>query len=113
MGIPTELCQTEQDVDDKLVKDSTMLKTTVEMYNRLGSNWILQPVDQITFDCSEVRLSLGGAAGKPSLPEKIMEARCVINFDIVDDNKCFLHAILVALHHKEFQNPHRIPQYQK
>ena len=88
-----------------------MIKDWVDMYNQMASNWILRSVDQILFDCSEVRLTQGGA-GKVDLPSKIRDSRCIINFEM-EGEKCFLTAILIALHHNEFANPYRTAQYQK
>src|SRR3977135_3125471 len=111
-GEPSEMCQTYQDIYDKLERDITKFKTWVEMFNEYASNWILQSIDQIKFICSEINLVRGGA-GKVVLPPVIARSRCIINFEVLDSQDCFIYAILIALHHKEFENPARIIQYRQ
>ena len=110
-GEPSELCQTADDIQQKLERDCTKVKEWVEMYNKMASNWIIKSIDQVIFDCSQVEIARGGA-GKVSLPIEIENSRCVINFEM-DGNQCFLYAILIALHHKNLHNPERTKQYEK
>ena len=82
-GEHTELCQTYLDISEKLERDRIHIKSWVEKYNEMASNWILKSVDQITFDCSEVNFVRGGA-GKVCLPIEIANSRCVINFEVLE-----------------------------
>ena len=93
--------QTYEDVDDNLENEAIEMSKWVETYNKMASNWILQSIDEIHFDCSEIYLVKGGV-GKCILPDAIKNSRSVINFELPDSEKCFVYAIAIALNHKQF-----------
>src|SRR5271167_1905987 len=111
-GQPTVLLQTYDDIEDKMAQDALMIKGYIEKYNEMASNWILKSIDQVRYDCSENSKLVGGA-GKVTLPKKIANSKCLINFELHDNNECFKYAVLMAIHHEEFQNPYRTNQYEK
>ena len=51
---PSEVCESHQDISEKLERDIGKIQVWVEMFNEMASNWILKSVDQVTYDCSQI-----------------------------------------------------------
>ena len=99
-GESTPTFQTLDDVEIILERQFNNLTEWVEKYNKMASNWILQSIDKLVFDCSQINFVRGGA-GKCILPAAIQHSKAVINFELLNSEECFVYAIAMAIHHKQ------------
>jgi hypothetical protein len=61
-----------------------------------GSGWVLQGINEFTLDVAQYRPLIGSSYIK--CPEFIAHKMAVVNPKNIDDNKCFVWAILAALY---------------
>ena len=78
----------------------------IDKYAKDGSGWILNSVNNITFQFFRVILRRGGAA--VVLPDNLKNKQCIIN---LDTNSCFKWAVISALHHKDVTHCNRVTEY--
>ena len=109
-GEATPTFQTSGDVDYIMEKQFNDLTAWVEKFNQMASNWVLQSIDKLVFDCSEINYVKGGA-GKCTLPTPIEFSRAVINFELKNSEECFVYAVAMAIHHKQITHSNRPSQY--
>ena len=102
-GESTPSFQTYDDVDFILENQCDNLAAWVERFNQMASNWVLQSIDKLVYDCSEINYAKGGA-GKCILPIAIEHSKAVINFELLNSEECFVYAIAMAIHHKQIES---------
>src|SRR5271156_2943360 len=108
---PVRVIQTPDDVDEKMESDSMMIKQTIDRYNEMASNWILESIDFVKYDCSEIESVVGASGEKCMLPKPIARSRVCINFSSPTENECFKYAVLIGTYHENFRHPERTAQY--
>ena len=87
-GELTPSFQTYDDVEIIMERQCDDLTGWVERFNQMASNWVLQSIDKLVYDCSEINFVKGGT-GKCILPPLIQHSKAVINFELVEFGAMF------------------------